>query len=132
MALDISNEDLTSSTRASQDRLQPEDDADEAASSLPFQELWDAARGGIEQHVAQRPLVALGLAAGAGYVLGGGLPRMGWLGVLGIGGLVGYAAIAARRGPKAEAFSEEDADVVDAEAEPAPKRRSRRSKRARG
>jgi hypothetical protein len=51
----------------------------------------------VEDEARERPLVALAAATGIGFVLGRGLPRLGLVAVLGVGGAVGFAVMALRR-----------------------------------
>ncbi|MBC8072256.1 MAG: hypothetical protein IAG13_28300 [Deltaproteobacteria bacterium] len=50
----------------------------------------------VEDTTRTRPFVALAVAGGAGLVLARGLPRLGMMLLLGLGGAVGYAVLRAR------------------------------------
>lgn len=72
----------------------------------------------VEDEARERPLVTIAAATGIGYVIGRGLPRAGLLALLGIGGLVGFAAMTLRRrlvdGDDDESTSDDDsADSSD-------------------
>ncbi len=72
----------------------------------------------VEAQTRERPLAALAVAAGLGVVLGRGLPRIGALvGLVGVGGLVGFAAIALRNrfaGPaEGDDTTDDDDDSAD-------------------
>lgn len=70
----------------------------------------------VEDEARERPLVTVAAAAGIGYVLGRGMPRLGLLAVLGVGGAVGFAAMALRKrlaADHAEGELESSDDIAD-------------------
>jgi hypothetical protein len=50
----------------------------------------------VEETTRTRPLMALAVASGAGLILARGLPRIGMMALLGLGGMVGYAVLRGR------------------------------------
>lgn len=60
-------------------------DADEQKADSMFES--------VGQGISDHPFVAVGIAGALGYALPRGLTRLGWLGLLGVGGLAGSGAL---------------------------------------
>ena len=97
-----------------------QDETDDEA-ELPGEPLRPVRGGGVWARVVaaarERPLVALAAATGIGYVLGRGLPRLGLVAVLGVGGAVGYAVMALRKRFDGDDEDEGDVDEDDGTAD---------------
>lgn len=108
------------------------DDASDGDQPARIRGMFRNALDRVAAQTSERPFVALAAAGAIGYVVGGGLPRWRLLGLLGVGGLVGWGITAVRaRMTSGEGASDEESPDVDATATSVPPRsgRHRRKKK---
>jgi hypothetical protein len=116
-----------------QDDNQAEGDLD--ALGMEARGVMGHALDRVRDQAAAHPLAAMGIAAGVGYVLGGGLPRFGAMfGLAAVGGVVGFGLPALLRGrggetPFPEQDDESSPDAGESASSPTQSRSRRHKKR---